>query len=57
MRQYFPRLWYDPYHLHVRGLGLCLSVFTKFIMCSAWAILCYWADGGVKHLNVGLDRG
>jgi len=24
MRKYFPRLWYDPYHLHACGLGLCL---------------------------------
>jgi len=24
MRQYLPRLWYDPYPLHARGLGLCL---------------------------------
>jgi len=24
MRQYFPQLWYDPYPLHGRGLGLCL---------------------------------
>ena len=27
MRQYFPRLWYDPYQLHVRSLGLCLLFF------------------------------
>jgi len=24
MRQYFPQLWYDPYPLYARGLGLCL---------------------------------
>jgi len=24
MRQYFPRLWYDPYQLYVRSLDLCL---------------------------------
>jgi len=24
MCPYFPRLWYEPYPLHVRGLGLCL---------------------------------
>jgi len=31
MRQYFPRLWYDPYPLNARGLGLCLffSVLKK----------------------------
>jgi len=30
MRQYFPRLWYDPYPLHARGLGLCL-VFSALV--------------------------
>jgi hypothetical protein len=33
IRQYFPRLWYDPYQLHVRGLGLCpffLFLFSFF---------------------------
>jgi len=24
MRQNFPQLWYDPYPLYARGLGLCL---------------------------------
>jgi len=23
MREYFPRLWYNHYQLHARGLGLC----------------------------------
>jgi len=27
VHQYFPRLWYDPYPLHTRGLGLCLFLF------------------------------
>jgi len=31
MRQYFPRLWYDPYQLHARGLGLCL--FFSELVC------------------------
>ena len=24
MREYFPWLWYEPYPLHARGLGVCL---------------------------------
>jgi len=31
MRQYFPRLWYDPYPLYARGLGLCL--FFSALVC------------------------
>jgi len=29
MRQYFPRLWYDPNRLHARGLGLCPSLSVE----------------------------
>jgi len=32
MRQYFPRLWYDPYQLHARGLGLCLFLVSWSVM-------------------------
>ena len=32
MRQYFPRLWYDPCTLHARGLGLCLF-FVSVLVC------------------------
>ena len=31
MCQYFPRLWYDPYQLHARGLGLCLFFFSELV--------------------------
>jgi len=31
MCQYFPRLWYDPYPLHARGLGLYL--FFSALVC------------------------
>jgi len=31
LRQYFPRLWYDPYPLHARGLGLYL--FFSALVC------------------------
>ena len=33
MRQYFPRLWYDPCQLHVRGLGLCLLFLCSELVC------------------------
>jgi len=31
MCQYFQRLWYDPYRLHARGLGLFL--FFGALVC------------------------
>jgi len=31
MREYFPRLWYDPYPLHACGLGLC--PFISELVC------------------------
>jgi len=41
MRQYFPRLWYDTYQLHVRGLGLCLCLFLV-----SWSVICYQETNG-----------
>ena len=43
MRQYFPRLLYDPYQLHARGLGFCL-----FFLVS-WSLICY-QDGYLMAL-------
>ena len=37
MREYFPRLWYDPYPLHARGPGLCPFQVR-------WSVIC-WQDG------------
>ena len=34
MRQYFNCLWYDPYLLHARGLGLCLFFSVR------WSVVC-----------------
>jgi len=34
MRQYFPRLWYDPYPSYARGLDLCLFLVI-------WSVICY----------------
>jgi len=31
MRQYFPRLWYDPYPLHARGLGVCFFFWSALV--------------------------
>jgi len=33
MRQYFPRLWYDPHPLHPRGLGLCPYLVRGAMIC------------------------
>jgi len=33
IRQYIPQLWYDPYPLHARGLGLCF-LFVR------WSVIC-----------------
>jgi len=35
MHQYFPRLglWYDPYLLHARGLGLYLFFLISALVC------------------------
>jgi len=42
LRQYFPRLWYDPYHLYARGLGLC------FFFPVNWSVIFYQeTNGGV----------
>ena len=35
MRQYFSRLWYDPYQLHACSLGLC------FLFLVRWSVMCY----------------
>ena len=40
MRQYFPRLWYDPYQFHVRGLGLCLFLLV------IWSVIWYQETNG-----------
>jgi len=37
-----PRLWYDPYHLHARDLGLCL--FSFFLV--SWSVICYQETNG-----------
>jgi len=34
LRQYFPRLWCDPYPLYARGPGLCLFLVR-------WSVICY----------------
>ena len=34
MRQYIPRLWYDPYSLHARGLVLCHYLVR-------WSVICF----------------
>ena len=45
MRYSFPRLWYDPYPLHARGLGLCLFLVR-------WSVICC-QDGGLMAFAKG----
>ena len=45
MRQYFPRLWYDPYPFYVRGLGLCLFLVR-------WSVI-YYQDGCLMAFTKG----
>ena len=33
IRQYFPQLWYNPYPLYARGLGLCLFLVRWSVIC------------------------
>jgi len=33
MHEYFSLLWYDPYSLHARGLGLCLFLVSWSVIC------------------------
>jgi len=33
IHQYFPRLWYHPYPLYARGLGLCLFLVRWSVIC------------------------
>ena len=49
MRQYFRRLWYDPYPLHVRGLGLCLFFVRWSVICCQDGCLMAFAKGALPE--------
>jgi len=59
MRQYFPRLWYDPYHLHARGLGLCLLFSVSWsVICCQDSCLTAFAKGALseEYLSHNFDE-
>ena len=49
MLQYFPRLWYDPYLLHARGLGLCLFLLRWSVICCQNVCLVAFAKGSLPE--------
>jgi len=58
MRQYFPRLWYDPYPLHARGLGLCLLLVRWSVICCQDGCLMAFAKGALpeEYLSHNFDE-
>jgi len=49
LRQYFPRLWYDPYPSHARGLGLCLFLVRWSVICCQDSCLMAFAKGALPE--------
>jgi len=59
MRQYFPRLWYDPYHLYARGLGLCLFFLVSwYVICCQEGCLTAFCKGALpeEYLSHNFDE-
>jgi len=58
MREYFPRLWYDPYPLHARGLGLCLFLVRWSMICCQDGCLMAFAKGALpeEYLSHNFDE-
>ena len=58
MRQYFPRVWYDPYPLHARGLGLCLFLVRWSVICCQYGCLMAFAKGALpeKYVSHSFDE-
>jgi len=58
MRQYFPRLWYDPYPLHERGLGLCLFLVRWSVICCQGGCLMALTKGTLpeEYLSHNFDE-
>jgi len=49
MRQYFSRLWYDPYLLYARGPGLCPSLVRWSVICCQDGYLMAFAKGALPE--------
>ena len=59
MRQYLPRLWYDPDPLHSRGLGLCLLFsVSRSVICCQDGCLTAFAKGALpeEYLSHNFDE-
>jgi len=58
MRQYFPRLWYDLYPLHARGLGLYLVLVRWSVICCQDGCLMAFAESALpeKYLRHNFDE-
>jgi len=49
MRRCFPRLWYDPYPLYARGLGLCFFLVSWSVICCQDGCLMAFAKGALPE--------
>jgi len=49
MRQYFPRLWYDPYPSHAHGPGLCFFLVRWSVICCQDGCLMAFAKGALPE--------
>jgi len=59
LREYFSRLWYDPYPLHARGLlGLCPFLVRWSVICFQDSCLMYFAKGALpeEYLRHNFDE-
>ena len=58
MREYFPRLWYDPYPLHARGLGLHPFSVRWSVICCQEGFLMAFAKGALpeEYLSHNFDE-
>jgi len=58
MRQYFPRLWYDPYPFHAPGLGLCFFLVSWSVICCQDGCLMAFAKGALpeEYLSHNFDE-
>jgi len=53
----FPRLWYDPYPLYARGLGLCPFLVHWSVICCQDGCLMAFAKGALpeEYLSHNFD--
>jgi len=58
MRQYFPRLWCNPYPLYARGPGLCLFLVRWSVICCQDGCLVAFAKSALpeEYLSHNFDE-